>query len=98
MDETLLPIAEAHEAFPVEVSKKWVEKMIRTGTRGTTLESILIGTRRYTSKEAIRRFITRTQGVPKSKQKVPTVRVDQDRIEKLRKQFNLPASGDDGLR
>jgi hypothetical protein len=98
MDETLLPIAEAPEAFPVKVSSRWIDQIISQGSRGVRLETLLIGTRRYTSKEAIRRFITRTQGTPKAKQKTPVVRIDPAETKRLLKQFNLPEPGDCGPR
>jgi len=95
-DETLLPVAKANEAFPVEVSQKWVETMIHKGTRGIRLESILIGHRRYTSKEAIRRFIVATQGTPKPKTTThPPLqqRMSEEERKKARKRLGIAEPG-----
>jgi hypothetical protein len=92
-DETLIAIAEAGKAFPVAVSKSNVERMVRNGTRGVQLETILIGYRRYTSKEAIRRFIERTQGKKTKTQSPPRQSLSQAKIEELRKKYNMPESG-----
>jgi len=94
MDETLIPIKEAGKHFPVLVSQPCIERSIRVGTRGMRLETILIARRRYTSKEAIRRFIERTQNVgdpinhpepePRYKKR------SKAELEKARIRFNLP--------
>ena len=60
-DETLIPLKDASPHFPVPVSRNWLEKAIRKGTRGVRLETLYLCNKRYTSKEAIRRFIERTQ-------------------------------------
>lgn len=60
-DETLVSLNQACVRFPVKVSRGYLERMIRVGARGVMLESIYLAGRRYTSIEAIRRFIERTQ-------------------------------------
>jgi hypothetical protein len=62
-DETLISMQEAGNRFPVKISRSCLERLIRKGTRGVKLETIFIANRRYTSHEAIRRFIERTQNV-----------------------------------
>ena len=58
LDETLVSLTEACRCFPVKCSRATLERwMRRQGNRGTVLESILICGKRYTSKEAIARFI-----------------------------------------
>jgi len=57
LDETLLPLVEACEYFPKAYTRSAIERWIRHGSRNIVLESILICGRRYTSVEAIERFI-----------------------------------------
>ena len=57
LDETLLPISDACKHFPVPCSRQAVERWLRTGSRGIVLESVSICGRRYTSRQAIERFI-----------------------------------------
>ena len=93
-DETLIPMQEACEAFPVKVSRAYLERMIRKGTRGVRLETIFLANRRYTSKEAIRRFIGRTQNVPLEKPvPVKPATMTTGELEAARKKYNLPKSG-----
>jgi len=71
LGETLLTIDEAANDFGgVPISTQTVSKYIYKGYKGLKLESILIN-RRYTSKEAILRFIERKQNphqpVPETK-------------------------------
>lgn len=58
--ESLVPIAKAGKFFPVPVSRPTVERLLRVGKNGVPLESFLIGSRRFTSKEAIARFLEST--------------------------------------
>ncbi|AMV16512.1 DUF1580 domain-containing protein [Planctomyces sp. SH-PL14] len=55
--ETLIPIGEAPRHIPGRPHRATVWRWIQGGVRGVTLESVLIGGRRYTSTEAIRRFL-----------------------------------------
>ena len=57
LEETLVTLTEACHCFPVRCSRSAVERWIRRGGRGTVLESVLICGKRYTSKEAIGRFL-----------------------------------------
>lgn len=57
LEENLLAISEAHQHFPIQCSRQAVERWIRLGIRGVVLESALICGKRYTSREAIERFI-----------------------------------------
>lgn len=60
LDETLVPIQKAGEAFPYPVGRKAVERYFRHGVRGICLETVLIGNRRFVSHESIRRFLQAT--------------------------------------
>lgn len=57
--ETLVPFSAAGGAFPGErtPSRATLHRWRLRGVRGVKLETILIGGLRYTSKEAIERFI-----------------------------------------
>lgn len=57
LGETLLALSEAHQYFPIQCSRQAVERWVRLGIRGVVLESALICGKRYTSREAIERFI-----------------------------------------
>ena len=56
-DETLLCGRDAREAFPVTPSEATYYRWLLKGARGVVLDSTVIGGRRYTSREAINRFI-----------------------------------------
>ena len=57
LGETVVSLAEACKCFPVKCSRSTLERFLRRGAKGVLLESVLIGGRRFTSKEAIDRFI-----------------------------------------
>ena len=92
-DETLVLLKEASPYFPATVSRGWLERMIRNGTRGVKLETFFFCNKRYTSKEAIRRFLERTQNSGNVKQE--TIRPRQKRrteaeLKEALRKFNLP--------
>ena len=57
LDESLVSLTEACHCFPVRCSRPAIERWIRHGSRGIVLESVLVCGKRYTSHEAIDRFI-----------------------------------------
>jgi hypothetical protein len=59
LDETLVTLEEARKYFPVKVSKPTLERYLRQGKRGVRLESILLVNQRFTTVEAIGRFVRR---------------------------------------
>lgn len=65
--ETLIPFCEARSAFPggKRLSLATLHRWRLHGVRGTKLETVLIGGSRYTSAEAISRFV-RAQNVDQS--------------------------------
>lgn len=58
--ERLLTISAAAKSLPHRPHVATVWRWVQSGCRGTKLETILIGGRRYTSEEALQRFIERT--------------------------------------
>jgi hypothetical protein len=57
LTETLLTLKQAAETLPVRRTPQTVKMWIRQGCDGRKLESTKIGGRRYTSKEALDRFL-----------------------------------------
>lgn len=58
LSETLMPLSKARKQFPGrEVSPSCLERWIRHGSHGVVLEICRIGNTRYTSSEAIQRFL-----------------------------------------
>lgn len=55
--EGLIPITTAAKHFPTRPSTATVWRWTLRGSRGRKLETLLIGGRRYTSRDAIDRFI-----------------------------------------
>ena len=55
-EETLLPLSEAAEHVPGAPHASTVQRWFLRGIRGTHLETVLIGGKRYTSIEALDRF------------------------------------------
>jgi len=67
-EETLIPYHKAHKHFPNETSPssiyRWSVRGISTPHGHIHLETAVIGGRRFTSEEAIRRFLRVQQGRP----------------------------------
>ena len=63
--ETLVPFHEAHKHFPCRTSAssvyRWFRQGVRTSNGHCYLETVVSGGRRYTSHEAIKRFILSQQ-------------------------------------
>jgi len=58
LEETLITLSEACSEFPGDgCSRPALERWMRKGIRGEILESVLVCGRRYTSREAVARFI-----------------------------------------
>ena len=58
--ESWLPLSEASKFFPGRPHRSSVWRFAMKGVRGVRLETIVCGGRRYTSEEAILRFIAGT--------------------------------------
>lgn len=57
LGESLIDLTEATTRLPIKCSRATIERWVRCGVRGVRLETVLIGHRRFTSTEAIRRFL-----------------------------------------
>lgn len=64
LNENLTKIQDAGGSFPYPVGRKAIERYFRHGVRGVKLETVLIGNRRFTSTEAIERFLRATNKPP----------------------------------
>lgn len=58
--ERIIPINQAPKHFPGRPNVSSVYRWFGKGSRGARLETIVVGAKRYTSIEAIERFIERT--------------------------------------
>lgn len=58
--DTLLTISEAAKSLPMRPNVSTVWRWIQRGVRGVTLDTVLVGGRRYTSKEALQSFVERS--------------------------------------
>lgn len=91
--ESLLSLQQSRTAFPggKRLSLATLHRWRLKGVRGTRLETILIGGQRYTSTEAIGRFIA-AQNASDSRP-VPTISPDQRRRQAEAAQRALAESG-----
>jgi hypothetical protein len=90
LEESLVPLTEACGYFPVKCSRTSIERWARKGSRGATLETILLGGRRYTSREAIKRFV-RSQLQPEAERPAPTRgTMSKKDVEVAARRFGLP--------
>ena len=62
-DESLIPISAAPRHFPGRPHIATVHRYVGSGYRGIRLETIKVGGRRFTSKQAIERFIRKTSSL-----------------------------------
>lgn len=69
MSETLLPLAEAGRSLPPKPGPSTLWRWHRRGISGVKLETVVIGGRRYTSQEALRRFVDATTAARESSPK-----------------------------
>jgi hypothetical protein len=98
--ENLVPISQAGKEFPKNCSPSGstIQRLWREGCRGNKLETLLLGGRRFTSVEAIQRFVERSLDLPENDDAlcVPNNPSENRSTESVRKKFNLPPSGKNG--
>ena len=80
--ETLLTVRQAGNEFPGRPSTQTIWRWMHKGVRGVVLESVLIGGHRYTSREAIGRFILDQNNENVTEQK-------QDRERRIRQAMQV---------
>jgi hypothetical protein len=59
LNEKLVSLTEARKHFPNRPDKATVWRWYAKGLNGVSLETVVVGGRRFTSEEAIKRFIAR---------------------------------------
>ena len=90
LEESLVSLMEACKCFPVKCSRPALERWLRRGSRGAILESILICGKRYTSKEAIDRFIRNQLQTEADKPAPRRGSMSKKDVEKAARRFGLP--------
>jgi hypothetical protein len=55
--ETIISLEAARKKFPKECSRSFIDKAWRSGINGKKLSVMKMGGRRFTSEEAVQRFI-----------------------------------------
>ena len=92
LDEVLLCLTESAKLFPVPCSRATLERWVRRGVRGVRLETVRIGNRRFTSEQAIRRFlVAQQQTIPEQARVAPKrATMSAREIEAAARRFSLP--------
>jgi len=90
LEESLLSLTAACKVFPVKCSRPALERWIRRGSRGVVLESILICGKRFTSREAVQRFIRQQLQVGAERPPPKTGSKSRKEIEAAAKKYGLP--------
>jgi len=75
--EQLLTLSQAARSLPGKVNVSTLWRWYQRGCRGVRLETVVIGGRRYTSKEALERFAAATTAARNGEQ--PTSRTSKQR-------------------
>lgn len=84
-DEEFIDLTTATHSFPIRMSRKTIERLVRDNK----LESIKIAGRRYTSKEAIARFLEKSLSGPGDEK--PPLTQPQARMSKVEMEKKEPA-------
>ena len=88
--ENLVTLTAACGLFPVRCSRPAVERWIRRGSRGVVLESILVCGKRFTSREAIDRFVRNQFQTGQEIAASKIARKSKKEIADATKRFRLP--------
>lgn len=90
LDEDLMTLSEACSCFPIRCSRAAVERWIRKGARGVILETALFCGRRYTSRQAIDRFIRSQLHIEAERPTPKRGMMSQKDIEAKARGYGLP--------
>ena len=96
--ENLVLLSRAGDYFPVKRSSSALQRYWRRENHENKLETVLLFGRRYTSTEAIQRFVERSLKMSGNCDtlSVPINPSKKRDVESGRKKFGLPPSGKDG--
>ena len=87
----LLTLSQAVKLWPTKISRASLERYLRSGIRGTYLETILVAGRRMTSEAAIRRFLVGQQNTaPENAQPTPKGKMSSRELSEKCKKYGLP--------
>jgi len=87
--DSLLTISQAAKSLPTRPNVSTVWRWIQRGVRGVTLDSVVIGGRRLTSKEALQSFVERSTAATDGE--TPRTRTSRERdrdIEQAEREFD----------
>jgi hypothetical protein len=90
LEETLVSITAAPKYFPGKPSQSAVQRWMRRGSRGAVLETVFICGKRYTSKEAIARFLRGQLQVEAERSIAARGTMSKKDIEAAARRFGLP--------
>ena len=93
LSESVIPLNDVVKYLPFQTSIATVQRWIRRGASGAVLETARMGSRRFTSKEAVQRFLV-AQNEPVKPQAAPpkSPMSKRDLDAKTRKYFGTEAS------
>jgi len=88
-NESLITLEEAANNFGgLAIPYETIRKYVYRGVKGVKLETVFVN-RRYTSKEAVQRFINCRQGEDTIKEKPKVKRMTQERTYEILKQHGI---------
>lgn len=96
IDEDVIPLSKINEVLPFEIGPHVVQRWMRKGISGICLETFCIGRHRFTSKQAVRRFIARQNGKDDHSPAPVKPSMNKTDLESGRRRFNLPVAGRNG--
>lgn len=79
--DSLLTISQAAKSLPMRPNVSTVWRWVQRGVRGVKLDTVLVGGRRYTSKEALQSFIEQSTAAADA----PPVRTSRQREASISK-------------
>ena len=97
INEELVPLAKMSEHYPVPISRPSSERAWRKGRLGIRLETVFLNGKRYTSIEAIHRYIHQTQRTGNDPPPVPEPSMSACDLDAARKKFGTPNPGRGGI-
>ncbi len=95
--EELVPLSRLGEHFPVPISRPSIERLWRKGRLGVRLETIFLNGKRYSSVQAIARFVEQTQRTGDEAPAAPTPSMSKRDLDAARQKFNMPPAGKNGF-
>ena len=93
LSESVIPLNDVVKYLPFRTSIATVQRWIRRGASGAVLETARIGSRRFTSKEAVQRFLVAQNETAKPQAAPPKSSLSKREIDaKTKKYFGSEVS------